>query len=106
MQVHLREDKVLKFKVLTMHYRILGQLREVKPDELEGKGKEKFIGWVLCGLTKYWIGQAYETLVRVSRNNILEWIATERGLDVFSQVYLEKRADDMRNSIPQIFLKG
>ncbi len=118
MEAQIREDSVLEFKALTMSKRIFEQLRQVKPDEVEGEGayEAKFIGWVHDGHCEYFIGKAHGTLVRVPRMDMWEWMVAWLGgheqfkaeaqkLNTGSAQYMNIKLDEYRNSVPQIFLK-
>lgn len=116
MEPQIREDKVLEFKALTMSKRIFDQLRQVKPNEVEGEGayEAKFIGWVHDGPSEYFIGKAHGTLVRVSRIDMRSWMAGKLGsfelaeakkLDIGPSRYVDIKLDEYRNNLPQIFLK-
>ncbi|KKN04267.1 hypothetical protein LCGC14_1099250 [marine sediment metagenome] len=111
----LNKGDILRVEALTMTKGVFAQLRATRSHEVEGA----FIGWVLAdsGLAESFIGKAHGTLVRVRRSDIWEYIypKDEAAQEAFKQeaerrslsqsAYAQLKIDELRDSLPQIFLK-
>lgn len=107
--MEIREDKVLEFRALTTSRKIFEQMREVSGERVE------FIGWVKDTFTEYYVGKLGNTLVRVSRMDMMSVMANRLGkekvgaeaqkMNIGPTQYLNIALDEYRDTLPQIFLK-
>jgi len=108
MEERIREDSILEFKALTMTRRIFDQLREVKAEDVQ------LIGWVYS-VDEYFLGKLGNTLVKVRRMDMFDQLGRQIGierlreeaatLNIGVSAYLNIKLDQLRDSLPQIFIK-
>jgi len=105
--MEIKEEGILEFKGLTMTKRVFKQLRQVSGERVE------LVGWVNDEGFEYFVGKLGNKLVAVARRDMWDRFARERKeleaeaqkMGVGLTMLINIKLDELRDGLPQIFLK-